>query len=72
MAKFKVGDRVRIIKSLDKIFYMMNEVGQIMTIEKVFDGEVDTYYVEEELIKFRWRNEELELVERPLTPDCKE
>ena len=45
MAKFKVGDKVRIIKSNNS--YMMAQIGQIMTIEKVFDGQVENYFLEE-------------------------
>ncbi len=65
MAKFKVGDKVRIIKSLDDIFHMRNKIGQINTIEKVWDRQVDHYFLREDLEKYIWRNEELELVEPP-------
>lgn len=43
-----------------------------MTIERVYVGQVDRYILEEDWTKFIWQNEELELVERPLTPELQE
>lgn len=69
MTKFKVGDRVRVIKSLDNLRHMVDKIGQTMTVERVYVGQEDWYNLVEDSAKFLWENEELELVERPLTPE---
>lgn len=77
MAKFKVGDKVRVknfceyVPSVGFLDTMEKRCGTVVTISKVFDDDVDLfgtvcYYLEEEMatdeIAFFWAEEWLEEV----------
>ena len=60
--KFKIGQKVKIIKNLSSISSANDEIGKIGTIERVIIGFNYPYCIKG--IKNAWCDEELELVEK--------